>query len=112
VQPITQKFIAELIDRVDGDMKVWSVYANTHVGWCVSDLTPIVLALQRDGVPFFGPVRRADGMFQLCSREARLQPAASSAAACCPLPLLSGSELRRRLRAPVHPLLGGRFAVL
>ena len=65
VVPITQKFMAELIDRVDGDMKVWSVYANTHVGWCVADLTPTVLALQADGVPFFGPTRRADGVFQL-----------------------------------------------
>ena len=65
MMPITQKFIAELIDSVDGDMKVWSVYANTHVGWCVADLTPMVERLQRDGVPFFGPTRRADGVFQL-----------------------------------------------
>ena len=33
MQPLTQKFIAELIDNADGDMKVWSVYANTH-GTC------------------------------------------------------------------------------
>ena len=30
MQPVTQKFIAELIDAADDDMKVWSVYANTH----------------------------------------------------------------------------------
>lgn len=65
MQPIDQKFIATLIDQTDQDMKVWSVYANTHVGWCVADLTPMVLALQADGVPFFGPTKRADGVYQL-----------------------------------------------
>ena len=65
MQPITQKFIASLIDAADEDMKVWSVYANTHVGWCVADLTPTVARLQRDGVPFFGPTQRADGVFQV-----------------------------------------------
>ena len=65
MQPLDQKFIATLIDRVDQDMKVWSVYANTHVGWCVGDLTSTVKLLQADGVPFFGPTRRADGVYQL-----------------------------------------------
>ena len=58
MQPITQKFIASLIDAADEDMKVWSVYANTHVGWCVADLTPTVARLQRDGVPFFAHAAR------------------------------------------------------
>lgn len=65
MQPITQKFIAELIDASDGDMKVWSVFCNTHIGWCVAELTSMVLALKADGVPFFGPTRRADGVYQL-----------------------------------------------
>ena len=65
IVPITQKWMASLIDQADGDMKIWSVYANTHVGWAVADLTPIVLAFQADRVPFFGPTRRADGVYQL-----------------------------------------------
>lgn len=97
MQPITQKFIAgkpsgnanafshvdgpirvrvrvtELIDAADGDMKVWSVFCNTHIGWCVDELTSTVLALQADGVPFFGPTRRADGVFQLC-RTSPIEP--------------------------------------
>ena len=35
------------------------------VPWSVDDLTPIVAALEIDSKPFFGPVRRADGVFQL-----------------------------------------------
>ena len=31
----------------------------------VADLTPVVAALEIDSKPFFGPVRRADGVFQL-----------------------------------------------
>ena len=38
---------------------------NTHCAWSVSDLTPIVAALEIDSKPFFGPVQRADGVFQL-----------------------------------------------
>ena len=33
--------------------------------WSVDNLTPIVAALELDAKPFFGPVRRADGVFQL-----------------------------------------------
>ena len=65
MQPITQKWIASLIDKADADMHCWTVYANTHVGWCVADLTPTVRALQQDGLPFFGPTMRADGVYQL-----------------------------------------------
>ena len=46
-------------------MAVWSVYANTHIAWCVDELTSVVTRLQQDGVKFFGPTRRADGVFQL-----------------------------------------------
>jgi hypothetical protein len=38
---------------------------NTHCAWCVADLTKIVAALEIDSKPFFGPVKRADGVFQL-----------------------------------------------
>ena len=51
--------------QLDGDMKTWTVYANTHCAWCVEDLTPVVLSLQRASVPFFGPTLRADGVKQL-----------------------------------------------
>ena len=49
----------------DDDMRAWTVFCNTHCAWSVSDLTPIVAALEIDSKPFFGPVRRADGVFQL-----------------------------------------------
>ena len=38
---------------------------NTHCAWSVDDLTPVVAALEVDSKPFFGPVKRADGVFQL-----------------------------------------------
>lgn len=62
---LDQRFIASLIDAADQDMAVWSVYANTHIAWCVDELTSVVTRLQQDGVKFFGPTRRADGVFQL-----------------------------------------------
>ena len=62
---INQQFIASLVDGADQDMAVWSVYANTHVAWCVAELTSVVRRLLEDGVPFFGPTRRADGVYQL-----------------------------------------------
>lgn len=62
---IDQQFIASLVDGADQDMAVWSVYANTHVAWCVAELTSVARRLLEDGVPFFGPTRRADGVYQL-----------------------------------------------
>ena len=55
----------EWVDEADDDMRAWTVFCNTHCAWSVSDLTPIVAALELDAKPFFGPVRRADGVFQL-----------------------------------------------
>ena len=46
-------------------MRAWTVFCNTHCAWSVSDLTPVVAALELDSKPFFGPVKRADGVFQL-----------------------------------------------
>mmetsp|Transcript_29743 Transcript_29743/g.73096 ORF Transcript_29743/g.73096 Transcript_29743/m.73096 type:complete len:101 (-) Transcript_29743:365-667(-) len=55
----------KLVDGADGDMKIWTVFMNTHSAWCVDDLTRTVLALQKAKRPFFGPTRRADGLYQL-----------------------------------------------
>jgi hypothetical protein len=82
--PITEATIQSWIDEVDDDMQAWTVFCagpasmasattpptrlragNTHCAWSVSDLTPIVAALEIDSKPFFGPVQRADGVFQL-----------------------------------------------
>ena len=57
--------IQEWIDAADDDMRAWTVFCNTHCAWSVSDLTPVVAALEIDSKPFFGPVKRADGVFQL-----------------------------------------------
>ena len=62
---VTVDLDQRFIDDADRDMTLWSVYANTHIAWCVADLTPIVSRLQADGQPFFGPMRRADGVFQI-----------------------------------------------
>ena len=63
--PITEATLQEWIDEADDDMRAWTVFCNTHCGWCVDDLTPLVAALEIDAKPFFGPVKRADGVFQL-----------------------------------------------
>jgi len=63
--PITQAWFKTLIDALDENMKTWTVFMNTHCAWCVDDLTPVVLSLQKAGVPFFGPTLRADGVRQL-----------------------------------------------
>ena len=57
--------IQEWIDAADDDMRAWTVFCNTHCAWCVDDLTPVVAALEIDSKPFFGPVRRGDGVYQL-----------------------------------------------
>ena len=81
---ITEATLQEWIDEADDDMQAWTVFCagpasmasastpstrlragNTHCAWSVADLTPIVAALELDSKPFFGPVRRADGVFQL-----------------------------------------------
>ncbi|CAH0369348.1 unnamed protein product [Pelagomonas calceolata] len=62
---ITEATLQEWIDEADDDMRAWTVFCNTHCAWSVDDLTPVVAALEIDSKPFFGPVRRADGVFQL-----------------------------------------------
>ena len=63
--PMDAQLMASAVEAAAGNLTQWSAVMNTHVGWAVADLTPIVLALQSDGVPFFGPTQRADGVFQL-----------------------------------------------
>ena len=65
MRKLTQEWFKGLVDAADQDMQIWTVYANTHIAFCVDDLTPTILALQREGVPFFGPTLREDGVFQL-----------------------------------------------
>ena len=62
MKAITEATIQEWIDEADDDMNAWTVFCNTHCAWSVDDLTPIVAALEIDSKPFFGPVRRADGI--------------------------------------------------
>ena len=59
------RLMASVVDAARGDMSGWSALMNTHVGWAVADLTPVVLALMHDGVAFHGPTQRADGVYQL-----------------------------------------------
>ena len=61
--PITEATLQEWIDEADDDMRAWTVFCNTHCAWSVDDLTPIVAALEIDSKPFFGPVKRADGLY-------------------------------------------------
>jgi hypothetical protein len=68
MQDVNFSTINQWIKSVDNNMKSWTVYMNTHCGWYVDDLTPIVLKLQKHGIPFFGPTRRADGVVQLYVR--------------------------------------------
>ena len=65
MRSITEATLQEWIDEVDDDMNAWTVFCNTHCAWSVDDLTPIVAALELDSKPFFGPLKRADGVFQL-----------------------------------------------
>ena len=63
--PMDAQLMSSVVEAAAGNFSQWSGMMNTHVGWAVADLTPIVLALQKDGVPFYGPTQRADGVFQL-----------------------------------------------
>ena len=65
MKPITEATIQEWVDEADDDMRAWTVFCNTHCAWSVDDLTPVVAALELGSKPFFGPVKRADGVFQL-----------------------------------------------
>jgi len=53
------------MDAQDRDMQMWACAMNTHVGFSVDDLSPIVAKLQQRRQPFFGPTLRADGVYQL-----------------------------------------------
>lgn len=71
---LTQQWFKNMVDQLDEDMKVWTVYCNTHCAWYVEDLTPVVLSLQKGGVPFFGPTLRADGVHQVAVPLTALAP--------------------------------------
>ena len=34
--PITMGWFKKMVDGVDGDMKIWTVFMNTHCAWCVA----------------------------------------------------------------------------
>jgi len=55
----------KFMDDQDRDMQAWTCAMNTHVGFSVDDLTPVVAKLQQRRTPFFGPMLRADGVYQL-----------------------------------------------
>lgn len=42
--PINFATLQQWVDEADDDIRAWTVFCNTHVAWCVADLTPIVAA--------------------------------------------------------------------
>jgi hypothetical protein len=79
--PISQAWFKQLVDECDEGMETWTVFANTHVGWFVDDLTPLVTRLAEAKVCFFGPVQRADGVVQVAARTS--EPRAQLCAPSC-----------------------------
>jgi hypothetical protein len=56
---------AEEMSAMDKDCTEWTPWMNNHPAWTAPDLTPIVKRMLEDKVPFFGPVKRGDGVYQV-----------------------------------------------
>lgn len=63
-----RNYLTTFIADIDYDMSSFTDWMNSHVGIWVDDLSPIIETLQDKGVAFLGPVRRADGIYQLYLR--------------------------------------------
>ncbi|MDE1463378.1 VOC family protein [Spartinivicinus poritis] len=55
----------QFIDELDQDMTIFTTFMDNHGAILVDDLTPYLKKLTANNVPFLGPVRRADGVYQL-----------------------------------------------
>ena len=54
--------------RLDQHCTIWTPWMTNHTAYTVEDLTPIVTKLYGDNQPFFGPVLREDGVYQVYIR--------------------------------------------
>lgn len=55
----------QLTDKLDQNMTVFTTFMDNHGAILVDDLNPYLNKLTENDIPFLGPVRRADGMYQL-----------------------------------------------
>ncbi|WP_163832194.1 VOC family protein [Spartinivicinus ruber] len=55
----------QYIDALDQDMTVFTTFMDNHGAILVEDLNPYLTKLTKNNIPFLGPVRRADGVYQL-----------------------------------------------
>lgn len=53
------------MDDLDQNMTVFTTFMDNHGAVLVEDLNPYLQQLTKNNVPFLGPVRRADGVYQL-----------------------------------------------
>lgn len=52
-------------DKLDQNMTVFTPFLDNHGAILVNDLTPYLNKLKANDIPYLGPVRRADGVYQL-----------------------------------------------
>lgn len=55
----------EYYQYIDQEMSVFTTFMDNHGAILVDDLNPYLKKLTANNVPFLGPVRRADGVYQL-----------------------------------------------
>ena len=53
------------IDQLDRDMSIFTTFMDNHAAIMVNDLDPYLKKLKAQKVPFLGPIRRDDGVYQL-----------------------------------------------
>uniref|UniRef100_A0A7S3LN49 Uncharacterized protein n=1 Tax=Aplanochytrium stocchinoi TaxID=215587 RepID=A0A7S3LN49_9STRA len=56
------------VSRLDKECTVWTPWMINHPAYTVKDVTPLVKRLVEDKQPFFGPVMREDGVYQIYIR--------------------------------------------
>ena len=54
-----------MIDELDLDMSIFTTFMDNHAAIMVDDLDPYLNKLQAHQIPFMGPIRRDDGVYQL-----------------------------------------------
>ena len=60
--------LSALLTSYDYDTSAFQDWMHSHVGIGIDDLSPLIKRLQSQNTPFLGPVRRADGLYQLYVR--------------------------------------------
>lgn len=66
--PGVREFLERFVISLDYSESAFTDWMNSHIGIQLPDLSPLITRLQERGVPFLGPVRRADGVYQLYIR--------------------------------------------